>query len=276
MLAFMQSPWRSAVLLCVLLAANAAGADEKKRTEPPPDLSHMREELGVNQFTAPSIALLLEELAAINPLKTEPLPKELSSATPQDRTRLALVAGQVIGEGMLAVHAQKHGRVESSGRLLLKLARGLGLSDRLSKHGKVIIEMAARGRWSDLRVELIKTQAEVEAGMMALKDEEIAHLVSLGGWLRGLEITAQVVADSYTPERARCLRQPDLYEYFLQRLSTLSPRLKSEAAIQAITTSLTQISQVTSKPAATPLTLDEVRSIRDLALAANRAIAGTP
>ena len=269
----MQSPWRPALLLCVLLATSAARADEKKRTEPPLDLSHMREELGVNHFTAPSIALLLEELAAINPLQSEPLPKELSGSTPQDRTRLALVAGQVIGEGLLAVHAQKQGRVESSGRLLLKLARGLGLSDRLSKHGKVIIEMAARGKWSDLRGELIRTQAEVEAGMMALKDEEIAHLVSLGGWLRGLEITAQVVADSYTPERARCLRQPDLYDYFLQRLGTLSPRLKSESAIHTITANLTQISQLTSKPAATPLTLDEVRRIRDLTRAANRAIA---
>jgi len=46
-----------------------------------------------------------------------------------------------------------------------------------------------RGEWRALRKELIATQADVEQAMIELRDQRLAHLISLGGCLRGLEIS---------------------------------------------------------------------------------------
>jgi hypothetical protein len=237
-------------------------------------LAHIREELGINQFTAPSIALLLDELAALHPVPPEKFWRDLPESTPQDRPRLALSAGQVIADGLLAVEGRKRSRLESTGRLLLKLAKGLGVADHLSRHSKTIIELAARERWTEMREELVRAQAEVEAGMMSLKDEELAHLVSLGGWLRGLEMAAQSAAEG-SPERAKALVQPDLYDYFLNRLETLRPPLKKSPLMVLIAGHLAQIRTLASKSRETGPTPADIRQIRDLARAMNRAVAGS-
>jgi hypothetical protein len=201
----------------------------------------MREELGVNEFTAPSIELLLEELNALKPIPFDKAWRGLPDATPQDRRRLALMAGQVIADGFLAVTAEKQSRIEPVGRLLLKLARGLGVGDKITKRSRSILELAARQRWTDIRLELIKSQAEIEAGMISLKDEEIAHLVSLGGWLRGLEITSSIVLEDYTPERARRLIQPELFDYFSERVETLHPDFKETELVKTMSANLAAI-----------------------------------
>jgi hypothetical protein len=255
------------LLTALLMTPRAWAVQKEKSAHSGADMAHVREELGINQFTAPSIALLLDELAALKPVPPEKFWRDLPEGTPQDRPRIALCAGQVIADGLLAVEGRKQSRVESTGRLLLKLAKGLGVADHLSRHSKSIIEMAARERWGDMKLELIRAQAEVEAGMMGLKDEELAHLVSLGGWLRGLEIAAQAAAEG-APERAHTLVQAELYDYFLARIETLRPALRKGPLMSTIASSLGQIRALTTRdPGPT-----EIKQIRELARSINRAI----
>lgn len=237
------------------------------------DIAYIREELGVNSFTAPSIGVLFEELQALQPIPFEQAWRDLPDGTPGDRPRLALCAGQVIADGFLVVSVEKQSRIEPVGRVLLKLAKGLGIADHVTRHNKSFLELAARGRWAEVKRELIRAQADVEAGMMALKDEEIAHLVSLGGWLRGLEITSTVVLDDFRPEKARRLIQPAVLEYFIDRLSTLEPKLKETHLVRTIETNLAAIRKLTAKTGDALLTQAEVQQIRDLAREANKAIA---
>ena len=107
---------------------------------------------------------------------------------------------------------------------------------------------------------------------MALKDEEIAHLVALGGWLRGLEITSSLVAEDYNDKRANRLIQPELFDYFIDRVGTLNPRLKSTRPIQIIDRNLKQIRTMTTRPVDTPMSLDDVKQLRNLAREMNKAI----
>ncbi len=237
-----------------------------------PDLDHIREELGINQFTAPSIGLLFDELAALQPIPFDKVWRNLPDTIPQDRPRIALNAGQVIADGFLAVTARKQSRIESVSRHLLKLARGLGVGEHVTKHSKGLLEFVVRERWDDAKKELTKAQGEVEAGMMALKDEELAHLVSLGGWLRGLEITATVVTQNYAPARARTLVQPELLDYFRDRVSTLNPHLKQTAVIGTITRNLEAIQKIITKRGEMPIELSDVKEIRELAREMNLAI----
>ena len=49
-----------------------------------------------------------------------------------------------------------------------------------------------------MREELIRTQADVEKTMIDLHDEEMSHMISLGGWLRGFQLAANSCAQSYS------------------------------------------------------------------------------
>jgi hypothetical protein len=229
------------------------------------DMEQVREELGVNQFTAPSIEHVLAELMDLRPIPIEKLWKDLKGEIPQDRALMALSSGRAIADGLLAVISEKPSRVEPCARALMRYAKGLGVADHVSKHSRSILEKAAKESWLDVRRELVKAQADVEAGMMALKDEEIAHLVSLGGWIRGMDIVSALVADEYTPERAGRLVQPEALDYFIDRIGTLSPRLKKNDVFRTIETNLNSIKEIAGKADQTPPTQDQVRKIRQLA-----------
>ena len=237
------------------------------------DIAHIREELGVNSFTAPSIQLVFQELSALKPIPFDKVWRDLPDSTPQDRARLALSAGAIIADGFLAVSEEKQSRIEPVGRILLKLAKGLGVSEHVNKHSRSILEKAARQQWDDIRTELIRTQAEVEAALLGLKDEEIAHLVALGGWLRGLEMTTGVVTESYTPERARRLIQPELIDYFLNRVSTLNPNFKKTKLARVMEKNLREIKRITTKPVDVPIEPGEVKEVRKLVREINTLIA---
>jgi len=237
------------------------------------DMEQVREELGVNQFTAPSIEQVLAELMDLRPIRIEKVWSDLPAGTPQNRARLALASGRVIADGLLAVIAEKPSRVEPCARALLRFAKGLGVSDHVTKHSKSIIEKAAKENWGDVRKELVRAQADVESGMLALRDEEIAHLVSLGGWLRGLEIVSTLLVEDFTPERAARLVQPEAADYFIDRLGTVNPNLRAKVLFASIEVALKAIRETTVKPEKGPLGLDDVKKVRDLAKEINAAIA---
>jgi hypothetical protein len=210
--------------------------------------SHFREELGVNQYTTPSIEQLFNMLDSLKPIPIPALTRPPRALRLDNRVKFALSFGVLIGDGFLAVEGEEVKAIEPLGRELLRRAKGLGVQQRVSRHSKQLLDLAKELDWSGLRKELIVTQKDVEKAMLDLRDEEMAHLLSLGGWIRGLEIGAASVAADFSPERASKLRQLDLLDYYLQRLATLSPPLKSTPLIAQIIEGLTEIRQKLGDP----------------------------
>jgi hypothetical protein len=91
------------------------------------------------------------------------------------------------------------------------------------RHSASLTELGKKGDWPAVRRELISTQEDVEQAMSDLRDQKMAHLISLGGWLRGLEITSGAVEGNYTSDRAAVLWQRDLINYFAEEIATLPP-----------------------------------------------------
>jgi hypothetical protein len=242
--------------------ATAGAAKEKGET----DIDQIREELGVNGFTAPSIEHLLAELMDLRPIPIEKLWRDVPPEIPDSRAKIALRSGRIIADGLLAIIAEKPSRIEPPARALVRYAKALGVSDHITKHSKSLLEKAAKEDWLDLRKELVKSQGDMEAGMLALKDEEIAHMVSLGGWFRGLEVVSLMVKDDYTPDHAKILIQPEAIDYFLDRVSTLDPMLKDDVVFQTIEKNLKAIRAATIKPDDAPPTADEVKEVHKRAV----------
>lgn len=212
--------------------------------EVPEDLigdEHVREEFGINHFTTPSIKKLFEDLDDFGELPYERLKRGIPKKIPRDRSLVALGLGNLIAEGFLIVQAEELTEIEKIGRAVLKQAKVLGAGMRVTRHTKSILENSVLGEWEELKIELSKTQADVEAEMVMLRDVDIAHLVALGGWLRSFEIAAITVSESYSEKKAGKLTRTDLLAYFLETLQGLEPKLRERAHIVSLSAGIEDI-----------------------------------
>jgi hypothetical protein len=230
---------------------------------------YAREELGVNELTTPSIQRLFTELEVFKPVPVSLIAETDFDRTFNNRFQTSLNFGALICDGFFAVVAEQKGLIQKVGRSLLRQAKSLAVGQRLSRHANSLLELGSRGDWVELKLELIKTQTDVEEAMIELRDEEMAHMVSLGGWLRGFEIGAIVTAENYTPQRAAGLMKTDVMDYFLDRLSTLNPRLKNTELVGAIISRLETIRKIAGQAADRAPSKSEVVQMRDLAVEIN-------
>jgi len=162
---------------------------------------HLREEFGVNGITTPSIEAIFELLDTLGTLNYDQLKRPIKDSTPSDRVAVSLSLGALIADGFLIVQCEKIEEMNDIGRALLKHAKVLGAGTRMNRHSQSLLEMSLKGDWKTLRTELSKTQFDVEAEMVQLRDVDIAHLVSLGGWMRAFQIATQSVVLNYDPEK---------------------------------------------------------------------------
>src|SRR4026209_2580116 len=131
---------------------------------------YAREELGVNPYTAPSVADIFQQLDDLKPLPFEQLKREFPQAMASGREQMGLVFGGLIADGFLIVECQKKDLVDDLGRVLLRQARSLGVGDRVMRHSASLTDLGKRGNWVAVRRELITTQTDVEQAMTALRD----------------------------------------------------------------------------------------------------------
>ncbi len=260
--------------LSIFLVAGMMGllTDGIAQEEPITEQGYEREELGVNRYTAPSIERIFQQLDDLRPLPFEQLQRELPKASPASREQKGLIFGGLVADGFLIVEAERKNAVDNLGHVLMREARGLGVGDRVTRHSASLTDLARRGNWPAVREELIATQADVEQALIELRDQKMAHLISLGGWLRGLEISTGAIELDFSPQRAKVLAQQDLVDYFAGELKTLPPTVsrtplfeKLRAGVNAIRVSLTRTITEGLKPA-------DVKAIRAQARELNLAI----
>lgn len=231
-----------------------------------------REELGVNPYTAPSITRIFQQLDDLKPLPFDQLHRNYAQAAHGTREQIALVFGGLVADGFLIVACEKKGQVEDFGRVLLRQAQSLSVADRVTRHSASLTELAKHGNWSAVRNELIATQTDVEQAMVEMRDQKIAHLISLGGWLRGLEICAEAIEVDFSPERTRVLLQTDLVDYFSEELMTLPPAVAHTPLFQKLHARLEAIKTVIDSAGTRPLSGAEIKKILEQARESNRAI----
>lgn len=259
------SRWFCGLLLLGVAPAMTQTADQLERMLEESGEQHMREELGVNPITAPAIRNLLNDLDQYRPIPMEIIAMNRRDLTFPNRLQTALHFGSMVADGFMLTLAERPPDIEDIGRALIRQAHNLGVGDRLTRRSKSLLEKSSRGDWIGMREELIATQGDVEDAMMDLRDEEIAHLVSLGGWLRGFQLAANATAENYFPNRAEGLVNDEVMEYFLERLSTLHPRMRSTELVTSLTTKLGSIREIGREAAGRAPTREEVIQMRDLA-----------
>ncbi|MDX2081867.1 MAG: hypothetical protein SFU53_13870 [Terrimicrobiaceae bacterium] len=226
---------------------------------------HMREELGVNPITTPSIQQILKDLEVFRPVPMALLEKAPLDATFNNRLQTAMHFGSLVADGFLLTVAERPKDVQAVGSALIRQARALGVGERLTKRSKSLLEYSDKGDWLGMRQELVRTQEDVEQSMMELRDEEMAHMISLGGWLRGFQLGATSTVESYSASKAAVLGNQEIVEYFLERLDTLHPRLRKTEVVTTIVDRLRAIRLILVETQGEVPTAEQVAKLRNLA-----------
>jgi len=206
-------------------------AQEEKgqiRGDIPKDLlddPHVREELAVNEFTAPSIAKLFDTLQFLMPLPIAEVARKMPARMPQDRADLAIELGFLIADGFLMVQAEQLEGIEDLAKDLTRYGKALGSGDRVNRHAASLLESAKNKNVDQMKKELGATQHDVETELVSLRDADLAHLISLGGWVRALEVSTVAVDKQFSVERARKVLREDIADYYTESVAGLEPRI---------------------------------------------------
>jgi hypothetical protein len=253
------------LILCIFLLLTSLGQEEQKPIIPNDLLEddHVREELGVNEFTAPSIAKVFETLKKISPIPIEESKRNRPERMPLDRADLAIEIGFLIADGFVIVQSNDLKQVEPLAAELSRYGKALGAGDRVSRHMTSLIESAKKNDVGKLKNELALTQKDVEQELVSLRDTDLAHLISLGGWLRALNISAAVIQKEFTIERAKEIMREDIADYYTESLGTLHPRISERTNFVQIRELLSalRISMVIDDK--NPLTPEKITEIFD-------------
>jgi hypothetical protein len=205
-----------------------AFAQDGERRNVPDDLmddEHVRAELGVNEFTAPSISKLFDTLQFLMPLPLMETERKMGERMPLDRADLAIELGFLIADGFLVVQAGQLEKVKDMAAELTRYGRALGAGDRVNRHAAALLEHADNQEVEQLKKELAATQRDVEVELVSLRDADLAHLISLGGWIRALEVSTVAVDNQFSPERAIRIMREDIADYYTESVAGLEPRI---------------------------------------------------
>ena len=181
--------------------------------------------------------------------------------TYRDRAQIALNLGGLIADGFIAVEAKDGQQVKNIGADIIKLAKALGVSEKLLSRGSSINDFAENNEWDTLQEELEATQNEVKSSMQSHADQDLVILVTLGGWIRGTQVVTSAIMQNYDEPGAKVLRQPALVRFMQSKISEMSPELREEPLVKDVSEQLTKIEKLVSFPAGKAPNVEEVRKV---------------
>src|SRR6266478_953793 len=183
--------------------------------------------------------------------------------TYQNRAQIALNLGGLIADGFIAVEAKDSQQVKNIGSDIIKLAKALGVSEKLLGRGSSINEFADNDDWDTLQEELEATQNEVKSSMQSHSDQDLVILVSLGGWIRGTQVVSASILQNYDERAAKVLRQPALVSLIQSKIGEISPELRGDPLVKNVSEQLTGIGKLVSFPVGKAPSVDEVRKVNE-------------
>jgi len=178
--------------------------------------------------------------------------------------QVALYMGTIIAEGFIAVEAEDAEAVKNIGKSVLSLATALSIRKEVTSRANAIIAAADKKDWGQVRKELDGALGEVRGAMKALGDEQLSHLVSLGGWLRGTEALCAVVDKNYSKDGADLLRQQMLLSFFNNKLAVFGKKKPVNPLIPKIAGGLNSIQPLIGLAADADISAKSVKEIGDI------------
>lgn len=234
-----------------------AGEEEGEAAQPAPtppvdlkplDAAQMSGAVRSDQLSIPTPGELLAALSKVGTPNWQERYRGPIPTTYTNRAQLALNLGGLIADGYLAVQAADAQVVKNTGKDIITLAKALGVSQNVLGRGNSIADFAERNEWGTLKEELEATQNEVKLAMEEQGDKDLVALVTLGGWIRALQIVSNWISENYSPDAAKLLRQPAIVAFMRSKLGALPEKVRDDKLIKLVDEQLKEIEKLVSFP----------------------------
>jgi len=192
------------------------------------------------------------------------------------RAQLALNLGGLIADGYVAIEAEDAPQVKNIGKDVLAIAKILGVSKDVLDRANSIANFADTAHWDQLKEELEATQNEVKAAMIEHKDQDLVTLVTVGGWLRAMEVISGQVATHYSPPGAKLLRQPGIVVFLDKRLDGLGEKMREEPSVRAVRKKMADIDKIIAFPLTSAPSAEDVKTLNALTAEVVKEISKKP
>ena len=147
--------WAGFTLAVIALSAQAA---------PAPQHIDVKQYKKVEDVVVPLPNEVFAALNKLGPVNWKEFVRTEKGANFSERPRTALLLGNVIADGFIAVQAQDAPAVKEIGQRVLSLAKGIGVGASITPHAKAITEAADKRKWDSVRQELDRTQKQRPGG----------------------------------------------------------------------------------------------------------------
>jgi hypothetical protein len=154
--------------------------------------------------------------------------------------------------------------VKNLGKDVIALAKGLGVSKDVVERASSISNFAEKNQWDNLREELEATQNEVKSAMAEKADKDLVMLVTVGGWLRALEVISGHVATHYNEAGAKLLRQPGIASYLSKNLEALPEKVREDASVKVARKRMSELEKLLAFPLDKAPSQEEVKELNKI------------
>jgi len=181
------------------------------------------------------------------------------------RPQIALNLGTLIADGYIAIQAKEAQSVRNVGKDIMTLAKPLSVKDKIIERGKSLAEFAEKGQWDEVNEDLEAMQNEAKSTLSENNDADLVVLVTVGGWARGTEAISGFVAEHYTAESAKLLRQPGIVGYLSEKLDALPEKMRDDTSVKRTRSRLNELKTAVSFGRDVTPTVDDVKKIKAIA-----------
>ncbi len=177
----------------------------------------------------------------------------------------AVHLGVRAADAYVAVQAKDVAAFRRASDAIQMLSLEFALNDTMFRKITTANKMAEGARWNDLRVVLETFRGDVLRELKLNRNQDAVTLATLGGWLRGLQLSTMAMTINYQAEASRLLRQPALVAHLRRRVNALGPDSKDERFVELVGDRMDEIRKLTEGPPSVPLKPEEVKRLNAIA-----------
>lgn len=189
----------------------------------------------------------------------------------EGRPDAAMALGVKIADGIVAIKAQNAEKLNRSADQLEALGKQLGATDDDLKRARQVRDLANRGEWLMVFLELGFLQADIMQKLASPENRDERTLVIASGWLQGARYATSLIEQNYTPELSNILREPVLAGELQKQVAALGGEVAASPKVQAVNNAISEAYPIVNIPLDASISKEDVaklKSISDTAVAA--------
>lgn len=177
----------------------------------------------------------------------------------------AVQLGVRAADAYVAVQAKDLAAFRRASDAIQMLSQEFALNDTMFRKITTANKMAEAARWNDLRIVLETFRGDVLRELKLNRNQDAVTLATLGGWLRGLQLSTMALTISYQADASRLLHQPALVAHLRRRVGALGPDSKDERFVELLGTRMDEIRKLTDGPPSAPVKVGDVKRLNAIA-----------